>query len=741
LTSSSIEAVGVRPYARLLTMLGEQLIKNDRIALVELLKNSYDADASRVTVDFRDFDSRGEQLPRSRIVILDDGDGMDYQTIKQHWLNPATPTKLQRKRERSRTEAGRVMQGEKGIGRFAIFKLGSFATITTRARESNEEIVLTYDLSFLDGAAAEREPTAPLFLDEIKVQLERRSPVTFDSRKRTGSHGVQIEIEMLRSSWGQAAIEAAYREAARLRPLVKKTQVSQSYVADTVTGFDVSFAIDGLELPYAQEIDDALERLFEDNAVLKVDGLYSHQDQEFLLSVNGEETILPLTHPEVLALKVYRDLISRGNLSDIGASPGPFEFSFFVFDLTASAPPRHKLSNEDKRIVKDHRIYLYRDGVRVLPYGDPDDDWLRLDVIRGTQGADLEISNDQTVGFVYITQSRNPKLQDKTNREGLLEDGRAARDLIGLLQIVTSWLRAHPFARYKARTRDATVATAFQTARVPKLFAEVLDMPGLTSQARSVVSDLERAYTKEREYLTRLTTTTEDLAGVGLSVEAASHDLLATLQHAVQYARQLDKYVEKASCLDDKASQVSTSLLESLSFVQARMQDVQGLFVSSRQRRREINVRDMVDRVALIYRSILERESIRVEIIENSPITAFATDAALLQLLVNLFDNSTYWLRTRSQGSKQIRIILDGDLNELIYSDSGPGISIDDAPFIFEPFYSGKGDNGKGLGLYIARQIGLRAGFEIQLLPRGNANSLSGAVFNIKFDSRENRGK
>ena len=111
------ETLTIRPYARLITMLGDQLIKNELIALVELIKNSYDADASWVKVSFIDFASDYALTATSKIIIEDDGCGMNAEILKKHWLNPATPDKLRRKAVNAKTEKGRILQGEKGIGR------------------------------------------------------------------------------------------------------------------------------------------------------------------------------------------------------------------------------------------------------------------------------------------------------------------------------------------------------------------------------------------------------------------------------------------------------------------------------------------------------------------------------------------------------------------------------------------------------------------------------------------------
>jgi hypothetical protein len=96
-----------RPYARLLTMLGDQLIKNERIALVEVIKNSYDADASWVKVIFENFTPSFVATSTSKIIIEDDGAGMTPEVIEKHWVNPATPLKWVGKHERPTTDGGR----------------------------------------------------------------------------------------------------------------------------------------------------------------------------------------------------------------------------------------------------------------------------------------------------------------------------------------------------------------------------------------------------------------------------------------------------------------------------------------------------------------------------------------------------------------------------------------------------------------------------------------------------------
>src|SRR5688572_12110687 len=112
-----------RPYARLISILGDQLISSKWVGVIELVKNCYDADADEVFVRFLNFDMEGESPV---IEIEDDGDGMTLDIIRDVWMKPATPYKLNQKKSKQNryTNKGRLMQGDKGVGRFAIYKLG-----------------------------------------------------------------------------------------------------------------------------------------------------------------------------------------------------------------------------------------------------------------------------------------------------------------------------------------------------------------------------------------------------------------------------------------------------------------------------------------------------------------------------------------------------------------------------------------------------------------------------------------
>jgi signal transduction histidine kinase len=180
------------------------------------------------------------------------------------------------------------------------------------------------------------------------------------------------------------------------------------------------------------------------------------------------------------------------------------------------------------------------------------------------------------------------------------------------------------------------------------------------------------------------------------------------------------------------------SLRGMLSFVETQLKDMQSLFKSSKQRRKDIRVKDVLQKVQKLFKPSLNKDNIVFNVREQgSPLIAKTTDAVLLQLFLNLFDNAVYWLRSKGSGKKQIEVVLDGDDGHLIFADNGPGIKSDDIPYIFEPFYSGRGEEGRGLGLYIARQLLERHEYSIDLADTKRQKVLPGANFVVSFVKEE----
>ena len=738
----------IRPYARLLTMLGDQLIRDEQIALAELIKNGYDADADWVKVSFIGFmpnNKNGdfELTKDSKIIIEDNGSGMGRDVIEKSWMNPATPNKKLQENSSIITKKGRTIQGEKGIGRFAVLKLGRNIVITTRPIGENNEFTLTYDFSkYDDDFLKENGKEKELYLDQLSFDLQENTPIHFIEREvivnnkkfTDNAHGTIIEISDLKGSWDKDKIDKVNKESQKLESVFDKI-----FKRNIKYPFSIGFNMNGEDMPYIDPKVDKLATLLKEYSVLRITkGKYNHNRLQFEYVLNGNPYVLSLKDPLLSALTPFKERFMANK--DIFENPilrepecGSFSFNFFVFDFAANKESVYYLDRADKEIVKEHRIYLYRDKIRVSPYGDADNDWLETDKKRGTGKAGGYLSNDQVVGFVDITKKGNPKLKDKTNREGLIEEGRATRDFIMLIHSFLLYIRQHPYEQYKQKIKLIKEQKDAELHITENKFQRLYDVVKDNEEAIALYKDLHSAYIKEKEIYNNRINVTEELAAVGLSVETASHDLMMMLSQGINHLVDLSdavkgKVLEKSRILEEL-----TEIKNIFLFVQDEMRNIQLLFKSSKQRKRTIRIAPILDKVAQIYKNTLIRAKIDLIIEERgAPLAIKCTDAVVLQLLINLFDNAIYWLSSISCMDKKIHIILDGDKKELVFSDNGPGVADDDKPYIFEAFYSGK-DEGRGLGLYIARQLLYRMGFSIVLM--NEPLVLPGANFKVGFNN------
>ena len=729
-------------------MLGDQLIKNEQIALIELIKNSYDADADWVKVSFENFGNNLEVLASSKIIIEDNGEGMSLNTIEKSWMNPATPNKFVEKGKSKKTKTKkRIIQG--GIGRFSILKLGKKILITTRSENSDVEFEIDYDLSaYDDDFLTENGKEKELFIDDLNIDVRTKKPTIIVDKKinvghqifNRGNQGTRIEITELKGTWNDNKIKNIYYNISKFESIFDKI-----FKQNKKSDFTIGVSINGERYSLKEDYIEKLSGLFDTKAVFNIsNGEYNSLNKTFTFLENGIPKSIDINTPNFKQNRVFRERFcinekdeKTGKEKCTGKYRTPecnnFSFNFFIFDFNNNAPAKYLLDKNDKKLIKKHRIYLYRDDIRVFPYGDPEDDWLKIDTLRGIWAAGLFFSNDQVVGWVKISKAGNPELKDKTNREGLIDEGNATQDFTTLIQSFLSYFRLHQFKQYQENNKDKTEQDIFRTEEVKRQYEELKIHFSNNPTAINAINNLYKTYSIERKYLTQRVEATEDLASVGLSVETASHDLMLMLSKGILGIDALMKDCMGGSIIFDKVGEELHKLRGIFSFVETQMKDIQLLFRSTKQRRRNIRVNDILQKVVRIYKNTLTKAGIKWEIGQiGSPLIATCTDAVLLQLFINLFDNSIFWLSDIDIKEKNITIKLDGTNGKLIFSDNGPGINKDDVPYIFEAFYSSK-EEGRGLGLYIARQLLERIDYSIWLADIKADMILSGANFVVSF--------
>lgn len=745
----SEEEIRIRPYARLLTMLGDQLIKNEQIAVTELIKNSYDADAEWVKISFVNFGKNFKVLPESKIIIEDNGEGMFKEVIKSSWMNPATPNKYSPNGEIRRSTSGkRIIQGEKGIGRFAMLKLGRNITLTTRPKEKESEYIVNFDLSDYDDEFIQFKGNVSneIFLDELDFSLQEREPSYFINREviikgkkfdsSHNNHGTKIEISNLRGSWSEKKLKELSDSFINFSSIFESEVKEEN--DEEIDEMLITLFVDSKELIEKTNPKTLLHNLLNQKTVLRIrkghydskKGIFSYFLNDNFKQVSVQDNI------DLRGIKLFKDNFIIGPESHQISDFGDFDFDFYIFDFNAKGSSPYALSPAQKTLVRNHRVYLLRDGIRVLPYGDPDDDWLQIDMDRGTISAGAFFSNDQIVGRVRISKFGNPHLRDKTNREGLIEDGLYLKDFTCLIRSFLSMNRIIEYKEYLAKEKKKKNIENITEEKGKNFFENLRDRYKDDKEGLSLLSSLQSFYKEEKELFNHRLQRSEHLAAVGLSVETTSHDMMSMLLKSIDIIQSIRNSFNSLFYDKNTIQSQLKEIYELLTLTVNQLEDMQGLFVSSKQKPKWQAVKPFIELIVKIYKKILLKKDINLKcqyIGEN--LEAFCMDADILQLFINLLDNSIYWLEVKNMQDKEIKIVVNAYNSSIIVADNGPGINEEDKDFIFDAFFSTKGEEGRGLGLYISEKLMNRNGNSIRLA-NNNEKILEGANFIVEFKER-----
>ena len=749
-----MEKHNIRPYARLLTMLGDQLIKNETIALTELVKNAYDADADVCRVKFINFNCDSTNNSESIIEISDNGYGMSKDIITKHFLNPATPIKKSGK-ELRKSKKGRICQGEKGIGRFSMLKLGKKVTVYSKEPECAVVHSIKFDFGDYDEEFLFRNGISEeIFLDQIEIQYDECVISSFDSTSliAESQHGTVIRIEQLKGEWNQNKIDEFKKDMVRFSPF----EIDDNSIVNNMD-FNTDIYINGEQDNYKKSAIKKIEDIIYNKALYKVSRRYEEKNKRISFSYieanDVKSTVvvyLSDNAPEdrnsidFKGIRFYDAEVRKYFDGGSTTSCGDFSYEFYIFDFEAKPNEFFGLSKEDKEVVRDHRIFLYRDNVRVQPYGAPNDDWLQIDRTRAKDKAGNMFSNDQIVGQIKITKANNKNLKDKTSREGIIEDTIAFEQLSKLVKALLSFLRIKIYQRYKAREiakKEVKSLAAEKQTRSDDIKSLREECKGNEFALRKLDA-IEASIDKQERVYTQRIDVVEQLAGVGISVETASHDIMLSIDKLRDVVHQIHINSEDNLVWDREKIYNDSENAENLtSLIYMKMKDLQQIFVSSKQRPRPINVEDVIKKIESIYSKAYRERNIKVEYVKigNSPVKAKTIDAVLFQVFINLFDNSLYWLQFINRERKVV-IYLDGNLQRVIFADNGIGIAVEDAPYIFEAFYSGKGEEGRGLGLYIAKKLLNRYSYDMDVIINDYDKKECGANFSVEFTTDENLG-
>ncbi len=683
----------MRPRARLISLIGEELISDEAVAVVELVKNAYDADASKVEVKFEG----DNPLKPESLTVTDDGIGMTLDTVLLGWFEPGTMTK----RKDSMSPGGRLYQGAKGIGRFAAARLASGLFLETKCRGAKEGVTVLLEWGKFDENS---------YLDEVEIQYDIRPLPEI-------KHGTTLTLLGLRNKkdWDGDDFKELHNRLSRL--ISPFDEIKDFSIVLTVPGFPEYTG----EVSPHEIIQKPPYRL---NGTLASDGTFSGD-----ISINGKQ------------IKNFEKHQLGSKNEKVGCGEFSIELRAWDRDRDSLTPLmlKYDLALTGIRDVLDEYcgLSIYRDGFRVHPYGAPGIDWLQLDN-RSRQTPTTRLANNQIVAAIQCSRESNPELIDRTTREGLVHN--SAFDQLGTW--VVRILALLEEERYKVRPREENKVDEIHT-----LF-EAFDLAPVVEEAdrqlgkqHPVAKLVKKSDEKIREGVKRLQEHYSRLlmtAGVGQLVDLVIHEIGSPVGRANREVALLEKMIQRQLSGDHlkEAQESITSIkswLEQIVSLRARLDPKTA---GKRGRATAFSVQEEILGNLLLFENLLSKQGIKPELhMPKNPLVVKMTRSALGQILANLLDNSVYWL-TRYHGDGKggkIDITLKALENgfSIRFCDDGPGIEESNRERIFDPYFSTK-ENGMGLGLYVARQVIEHYG---KLIYRDDC-SLSGACFEARFEKQ-----
>ncbi|EMB8241597.1 ATP-binding protein, partial [Campylobacter coli] len=627
----------IRPEARLIKTIGEDLIKNPYAAVVELIKNSYDADSEIVIVSIEltneyVYDKKQKFL---KFTIEDDGEGMSLETIKNTWMVPATSYKVNKQYS---SKKKRVVQGKKGIGRYASAILGDFLRITTTDLNGMTSIIEIDWKQFDDGK----------FLDEINIPYECNRTNLKSGTKIEIYSSIEVYYDEIKQqyqdkiNWNKDQNKLLFKE---LRKLLVPTNKSNET-------FEIIFLNNGLD---KLDIDDKNEKIepfpLLDFYEYRIKGKISSNGKGLLFYEN----------------KNFENSNEKIEL-DLRNTCGNIEVDLMVFDLDPDViqnlvnkqkdkEEKQLGKSEFKALIKQYSgVGIYRNLFRIRPYGDYDFDWLGLNA-RRVNSPTMSISTNQIAGFVSIESENKSNLIEKSDREGLKENENYDNLKKILLEVLSEVeKRRYEFRKNTKRGRVVannikdTIRDVFSFDDVNNKISVILHKANIDAHIiEKVQFELKQEEIKKNNGLKNIEEVLamyEAHAALGKLVLYVLHEGRKPMQIIGLKLNNLKKSLQRFIKTKDesieqdikKYNEDSLSQLEKLSNLFKRLDP---LMITRSSRRKEVNLYQNALNNYELFKEILKRENIDFEIqCENKELFIYGRDEDLYIIYSNLIENS-----------------------------------------------------------------------------------------------------
>jgi ATP binding/ATPase (HATPase_c) domain-containing protein len=688
-----------KPRARLLKLLGEELIGSQHLALFELIKNAYDADADNVVINIHNVDNMKSTI----ISIKDNGCGMTLDTIRNSWLEPGTDRKEKMVENRIYTEKyHRLPLGSKGVGRFAAYKLGNIVTLYTKTL-ADGEFKVTVDLD---------EALSKKYLDDFFVNIEKISQGKSHIDTETGT---EIIISNITKPLTLGSILNLNRQILSIQSPFEYFEYKNKKIKNPIKIQLIcpEFQDKLEETSIGELIDSALYRFrfnFK-NGELEYEYKFT-PNKSLSSSVKVEPRKIKNITENITTLDKHFPVKETSYYNELRKIQG----SFYVYDFDNKIMQYYQNKLALKTYTLENSgIRVYRGGIRVYNYGEKGDDWLELDQER-IDDPSKNLSNRLIVGAIELDPQTTSYLREKTNREGFIDDEAYQK----LKLVIKSILSIFNKERIKDKEKLKIVTDNNYKETITNIQEPISELKiaakkiGAPQEMFKKIEKVEKAYNQMRDIMLN--------SGLkGLNTAITVHEIEKTLLRLKRAIENKDQDLMK------------TEISMALSLIDG----ICDLLKKDPVRKYKASI--IIKDVLTLSEDRFNRHNISVDcpILNNKghDFEISVPKRMIQSSLMNLIDNAIYWLsvrwyRVEDTNKKKIYINAEyiNSLPAIIIRDNGTGFPKGDREELFKPFVTTKPMGvGMGLGLYYVKTAMEAIGGEALIMEKNDRDD-GGAI-------------
>ena len=690
--------------AELLRELGERLVGKPHIALAELVKNSYDADATEVTIKFS---------PNKRsIEITDNGHGMTTDEFKNFWMRIGTT----HKKEKQSRDFGRIMTGSKGVGRLAVQFLANELIIQTVPKNGNGEW-LEAEINW-DEAIRHKQ-----FLTKVEVEyIPNKSNAPFKK-------GTSIILKQLKDEWTEDSIRGLASELWWLQPPLR------SLPDDSKNPFNIYFRSPRRDYTkaFVKQMN-AIKGIW----IARLVGR----------AIDGQVTLALQFHGEQPIIEKYRIADFRHNNGKFSKAKNlnKCHFEIRIYNLRGKQRSGIKVETAREYFKNYGGVHVYDGDFRLPYYGLPTSDWLQLEYAHShrqnvSQLLPKEIQvfralNDlptlgRVFGIVEVNTSTEPNLGIMITRDRLTEETIAYKDLVRTVRYALDWYANETARRKSVNKNPSPEPTSSKLERVEQVLeAYEPDIPKeVYKEIYKKVQEATTAVEKDQERALKQMGMLAPLATAGISALSYQHELKKQFAYIEDTIDRIDR-MENIGTMNSEIRKNLQSLSTELTSWLERAKATNLLFdyiadTENTQLRRSLRARGVIEDVTNQTGFLARDTEIDYSQIDSNlrlPAASFAEWGAIFQ---NVFINAFTAMLDSPKRQLHISFRSRGRSREILVQDTGHGVNLKNADKLFEPFHRASkisperkalGYGGTGLGLTIVRLLANNIGCRVQFV-------------------------